>query len=156
DRLVARRPRARTCMEYSSLAELQKGLSAAMRWNGSVEVLDPAALRGAPTDRLVWTAVFASDPVVRDTARWLIREAAGAVGAYPASILPVYLARGDGECEGFTTPAFNIRTLTYDTVRAAFRAAKACGAGAFILELARSEIGYTFQRPAEYAAVCLG
>ena len=66
------------------------------------------------------------------------------------------MARGRGECSGFTVPAFNIRGITYDTVRAAFRAARACHAGAFILELARSEIGYTAQRPAEYAAVVLG
>jgi fructose/tagatose bisphosphate aldolase len=36
-----------------------------------------------------------------------------------------------------------------------FRAAKAANAGAFIFEIARSEIGYTEQRPHEYAAVVL-
>jgi fructose/tagatose bisphosphate aldolase len=46
--------------------------------------------------------------------------------------------------------------MTYDVSRALFRAAKAKDAGAFIFEIARSEIGYTEQRPHEYAAVVLG
>ncbi len=50
----------------------------------------------------------------------------------------------------------NIRMLAYDTSRAVFRAANARQAGALILEIARSEIAYTDQRPAEYVAVMLG
>jgi fructose/tagatose bisphosphate aldolase len=46
--------------------------------------------------------------------------------------------------------------LAYDTARAVFRAAKARKAGAVILEIARSEIAYTDQRPAEYVSVMLG
>lgn len=55
-----------------------------------------------------------------------------------------------GEFE-FTVPAFNIRTLTFDASRALFRAAKKTNTGAFIIELARSEMGYTNQTPAEFA-----
>jgi fructose/tagatose bisphosphate aldolase len=40
-------------------------------------------------------------------------------------------------------------------VRAALRAAKPLSAGALIFEIARSEIGYTDQRPGEYASVVL-
>ncbi len=46
--------------------------------------------------------------------------------------------------------------LAYDTARAVFRAALAGKAGAIILEIARSEIAYTAQRPAEYVAVIIG
>jgi len=46
--------------------------------------------------------------------------------------------------------------MAYDTARAVVRSAKATSAGAFIFEIARSEIGYTEQRPHEYAAVVLG
>src|SRR5262245_27167114 len=143
-------------MEFKSLNEMTAVLAPILKWDDRVEVLRPADLRGTPVDRLVWTAVFAEDAHLRETARWLVRETALAVGAWPASILDLYLARGRGECSGFTVPAFNIRCITYETVRAAFRAAKAKNAGAFILELARSEIGYTFQRPGEYSAVVLG
>src|SRR5436309_11197101 len=110
-------------MECSSLQEMQDLLSPVARWHGRVEVLRASDLRGRAMDRLVWTAVFARDAMLRDTARWLIREIAAASGAWPASILDLYLARGRGECSGFTVPAFNIRGITYETVRATFRAA---------------------------------
>jgi fructose/tagatose bisphosphate aldolase len=56
---------------------------------------------------------------------------------------------------GFTVPAINVRAMAYDTARAVVRAAKALKAGAFIFEIARSEIGYTEQRPHEYTAIVL-
>ena len=46
--------------------------------------------------------------------------------------------------------------MAYDTARAIFRTAKAGKAGAIILEIARSEIAYTEQRPAEYVSVLIG
>jgi fructose/tagatose bisphosphate aldolase len=49
----------------------------------------------------------------------------------------------------------NVRMLAYDTARAIFRAARSGRAGAIILEIARSEIAYTEQRPAEYVAVII-
>jgi len=51
----------------------------------------------------------------------------------------------------FTTPAFNLRALSHYAARAMFRAANKINAGAFIFELARSEMSYTAQRPSEYA-----
>ena len=51
---------------------------------------------------------------------------------------------------GFTVPAFNIRTLTFDVAGALFRAAKKEKAGSFIVELAQSEMNYTNQSPADY------
>jgi fructose/tagatose bisphosphate aldolase len=65
------------------------------------------------------------------------------------------MARGRGETHGFTVPAINVRGDAYDTARSIFRTAKAMNAGAFILEIARSEIAYTDQRPAEYVASML-
>lgn len=61
----------------------------------------------------------------------------------------------DGKVKGFTVPAFNLRTLTYDTARALFRAAKKNRVGAFIIELAESEIDYTKQSLKEYAGLIL-
>jgi fructose/tagatose bisphosphate aldolase len=56
----------------------------------------------------------------------------------------------------FTVPAFNIRTLTFDVAKAVFRAVKKEKVGAFIFEIARSEINYTGQSPEEYMVVILG
>jgi tRNA sulfurtransferase ThiI len=106
-------------------------------------------------DRLAHTAAFGASPEIKGTARWVIRALAAARGVKPASIHDLYLAMGRGEAGGFTVPAMNIRMATYYTARAAFRAAKKASAGAFIFEIARSEIGYTEQRPHEYAAVVL-
>jgi len=78
-------------------------------------------------------------------------------GIYPSSINNFYMARGRGEITGnFTVPAINLRTLTYDMAKAIFRAAKKINAGAFIFEIAKSEMGYTDQPPVEYSAVILG
>ena len=52
-------------------------------------------------------------------------------------------------------PAMNLRALTYDMASAIFRSAKKINAGAFIFEIARSEMGYTDQKPLEYTTVCL-
>jgi fructose/tagatose bisphosphate aldolase len=122
---------------------------------GRITVADPAGLRSEATDRVVWDAVF-GEGAVRDAARWLLWELGQAIGCRPASINGLYLARGRGECSGFTVPAINVRVLAYDTARAVFRAALARKAGALILEIARSEIAYTEQRPAEYVAVMIG
>ncbi len=121
---------------------------------GGVTVTDAAKLRGPATDRVVWQAVF-GDETEREAARWLLWEIGQVQGVRPASIHELYIARGRGECSGFTVPAINVRMMAYDTARAVFRAARAGKAGAIILEIARSEIAYTDQRPAEYVAVIL-
>ncbi|HYK82016.1 MAG TPA: class II fructose-bisphosphate aldolase [Gemmatimonadales bacterium] len=112
----------------------------------------PAVRQSAAMDELARQAVFGA-PAERARARWQIWEIGQAAGVRPASIHELYLARGRGEVPPFTTPAINIRVLAYDSARAVFRAAKRLDVGAVICEIARSEIGYTDQRPAEYVAV---
>ncbi|HLL83191.1 MAG TPA: class II fructose-bisphosphate aldolase [Longimicrobium sp.] len=121
--------------------------------DGGVEVVNEETLRSEGIDRLVRAAVFADDEDVRDTARWTIGEVGRRLGVAPASIHELYMARGRGEVSGFTVPAMNVRAMSFDTGRALFSAARELSAGAIILEIARSEIGYTDQRPAEYVAV---
>jgi fructose/tagatose bisphosphate aldolase len=120
-----------------------------------VKVDNDAALRRDLIDNLIYTAVFSKDEAQKELARWVIRGAAIATGAVPASIQGLYDAMGRGEASGFTTPAINIRGMTYDSARAVFRAALRNGVGAVVFELARSEMGYTFQRPGEYATCVL-
>ncbi|MFC1592440.1 class II fructose-bisphosphate aldolase [Candidatus Omnitrophota bacterium] len=77
-------------------------------------------------------------------------------GVYASSINALYLARGKEEFPpNFTVPAINLRTLTLDLARAIFRVARKNNAGAFIFEIARSEMGYTSQPPIEYTSVIL-
>ena len=122
--------------------------------DGKVSVRDEAALKSDRMDALVRAAVFGQKDE-KEYARWLIWEIGQAVGVQPASIHDLYLARGRGEIHGFTVPAINVRGASYDTGRSIFRTAIRLNAGAFILEIARSEIGYTEQRPAEYVSVML-
>jgi len=106
----------------------------------------------ADIDALVRKAVFGTEDE-KAHARWMIWEMGQKAGVRPASIHELYMARGRDEVPAFTTPAMNVRILSYDAGRAIFRAAKRLDAGAIICEIARSEIAYTDQRPAEYVAV---
>ncbi len=116
-----------------------------------VTVADEALLRDKMDD-LVYRAVF-GEGVERETARWLIWEAGQALGVRPASIHDLYKAVGRGEVPAnFTVPAINVRGMNYDMSRAIFRAANNLNVGALLFEIARSEMGYTDQRPAEYVA----
>jgi fructose-bisphosphate aldolase class II len=76
-------------------------------------------------------------------------------GVYPSSIHEFYMARGRGEFSGFTVPAINLRSMTYDLARAIFRVAEKNDSSAFVFEIARSEIGYTNQPPIEYASMVM-
>ena len=122
--------------------------------DGAIAVPKPAALAAPATDQLADAAVFGA-AAWRDAARWLLWEIGQAVGVRPASIHDLYMARGQGKAHGFTVPAINIRGMAYDSARALFRAAVKRQAGAFICEIARSEMSYTDQRPAEYVSVLL-
>jgi fructose/tagatose bisphosphate aldolase len=141
-------------MVFESVEALVAGVASAARIEG-----DTITVTGTPTaeqvDRLAHSSAFGASPEIKGTARWIIRALAAARGIKPASIHDLYLAMGRGEAGGFTVPAMNLRMMTYDTARAVIRAAKAAKVGAFIFEIARSEIGYTEQRPHDYAASIL-
>ncbi len=106
-------------------------------------------------DALISEAVFSDDRQVRERSRQTIRKTALNQGIFPASIQGLYEAAGKGKYQNKTVPAINIRGITYDVARAVFRAALKDKVGPFIFEIARSEIGYTGQRPGEYAASIL-
>jgi fructose/tagatose bisphosphate aldolase len=142
-------------MTNQAMNRLVKSLAgtAAIR-RGRLVVKDEARLPDR-MNGLAYEAVF-GDAQSKAAARWLAWEIAQALGIRPASIHELYTARGRGDCScQFTVPAINLRMLTFDSARAVFRAAKKTEAGAFIFEIARSEIGYTDQRPAEYTASVL-
>ncbi|MCS7203888.1 MAG: class II fructose-bisphosphate aldolase [Thermodesulfovibrio sp.] len=120
---------------------------------GLVKVKDENELR-KNIDSLIFEAVFEAEEAVKKKKFLIIKEIAKEMGAVPASIQLLYEEMGR-EFLGFTVPAINIRGLTYDVARAIFRVAIRRNVGAFIFEIARSEIGYTKQRPLEYSACIL-
>jgi fructose/tagatose bisphosphate aldolase len=123
--------------------------------DGKVTVNDEKRLREKVIDDLVYTAVFSGDEKVKEEAKAIVREVASESGAIPSSIHDLYMAMGRGVVRNCTTPAINIRGMTYDIARRIFRIALREDVGALIFEIAKSEIGYTFQRPSEYASSVL-
>ena len=106
-------------------------------------------------DAVVYDAVFSSSRSERERSRQSIRELAANQDICLASIQGLYSAAGNGLYVNKTVPAINIRGITYHVARAVYRAAFRDNVGAFIFEIARSEIGYTGQSPDEYAACVL-
>jgi fructose-bisphosphate aldolase class II len=145
-------------MISASAGTLLVTLDGSARIEGSrLVVTDVSRFRGEAIDRLVDDAVFNPDAALRDAARWLIWSASQALGCGSASIHELYMARGRGEFPStrFTVPAINLRALAYLSARQAFAAALERDAGAVIFEIAKSEMAYTDQRPAEYTAAIL-
>jgi len=121
----------------------------------AVVLRDQAALRARGIDVLVNAAVFGTQHE-RAAARWLIWELGQVLGIRPASIHELYMARGRGALPPtFTTPAMNIRIMSYDSMRAAIASVLKANVGAFIFEIARGEMIYSDQRPAEFTAVAV-
>jgi fructose/tagatose bisphosphate aldolase len=141
-------------MTFASIQELIEGTRQVIDLNGGVRVKDPSALRGETIDRLIHTAVFGEGDV-RDSARWLIWELGWEVGVKSASIDSLYQARAREAYANATVPAMNVRAMAYDFARAIVASAKRRDVGAFIFELARSEMGYTNQTCDEFATVMM-
>ncbi|MBE0409647.1 MAG: class II fructose-bisphosphate aldolase [Anaerolineales bacterium] len=137
--------------KMSKMNELLDLLQGSMQIeNGKATVKDIEGLR-QNIDKIAAISAL-EDGRKQSLARYLTRLAALEAGIYPASINDLYLARGRGEIpSSFTVPAMNLRALSFEAARSVFRAAKKLDVGAFIFEIARSEIGYTDQRPSEYA-----
>lgn len=141
---------------YTTLSELTDSLQYTLTHSPEgVSIIDATALREKAIDMLVYSAFFSQNEAVKIQSRNIIREAAAASGAIPSSIQPFYKAIGRGEASGFTVPAMNVRTLTYDFARVVFRTAIAQQVGPFIFEIARSEMEYTDQPHEDFAIAVL-
>ena len=140
----------------TSPADLLAAIRPAAHLDEELLVIDDEhAFRGDAIRDLAWTAAFSTDDATTAAAQWLVWEASQALGAHSASIHDLYAARGRGEVSGFTVPAINLRAQTFDMARTVFEAAMAAEVGAVILEIARSEQTYTFQRPIDFATSSL-
>jgi fructose/tagatose bisphosphate aldolase len=138
-------------MIYQNEDQLKRGCESILACQeGDVRVLNEPSFREKLIDDLIYTAVFSPDPAIQEAAAYLIRRGAASMGILPASIQSLYEAMGRKEVRGFTVPAINIRGITYHVAQAVFRAAMKGNVGPVIFEIARSEIGYTKQRPQEY------
>lgn len=143
-------------MIFKDTEELKKRSKDCLKIEGkNADLLDVEDLRDHLIDDLIYSAVFSPEGETREASIWLIKRAGIALGIYPASIQALYEAMGRKEVSGFTVPAINLRGITYYSAQAVFRAALKGNVGALIFEIARSEMGYTDQRPAEYIAAVM-
>ncbi len=141
-------------MVYKSEAQILDNVILAEE-NGKAAVKDIKAFREKKVNDLADTIILTDDPHLKRICYWVAYSAGLQLGVVPASIQALYEAMGRREVQGFTVPAMNIRTLTFDLAKAIFRAAKKINAGAFIFEIAKSEVGYTGQRPLEYSSMVI-
>lgn len=141
---------------YTSLAELLSATKGVCEISTKgVTITNEDMLRKEIIDNFVYNSVFNEDHNIKDACSYIVSRCAQTLGIAPSSIQELYELRGEKRCSGFTVPAINIRGLTYDTARAVFKAAIKNSVGAFIFEIARSEMVYTGQRPREYTTVIL-
>jgi len=123
--------------------------------NGTIEIQDKDTFKNEIVDNLVDTIIMGEDAHVKRLCFWVTYEAALYFGVVPSSIQGLYEAKAKEDLKPFTVPAMNLRTLTFDTARAVFRSAAKIDAGSFIFEIAKSEIGYTEQRPFFYSSMLM-
>ena len=119
----------------------------------SVTVLDRSRV-ASNIGIIAYLAAFgpADAQLAAHQAAWNI---ASALGIYCASIDPLYREIAAGKVTGITVPAMNIRAIAFQSARGVFQAMKNQDVKAAIFELSRGEIGFTGQRPREYATVVL-
>ena len=106
-------------------------------------------------DKIVVELVMNDDVAKKRQLAKRVFDVAYKKSVYPSSINEIYRVRGRGKFGGFTVPAINLRSLTYDLARAIFRVAQRNDSRTFVFEIARSEIGYTDQLPIEYASMVM-
>ncbi|HEY3275009.1 MAG TPA: class II fructose-bisphosphate aldolase [Syntrophorhabdaceae bacterium] len=143
---------------YASRTDLiRDGLKGATVSKGSLQIDNVDAFRDALPTLAANAADFggrSAPPDVQSLSRWIIVEAAQQLNVKLASPQEAYVAIAEGRLDReMSFPAVNIRAGSLDTARALLGAARDNKVGAVIAEIARSEMGYTNQSPAEYAAV---
>lgn len=140
---------------WNTINDVNSTLSGSAKFdNGRLTVTNEDGLRQA-IETVVKNAVFNADEGVRNTARSIVWEASKQLGCPSASIHDYYMARARDAFKGSTVPAINIRGMTFDTAKTVFKTLRKLNAKACLFEIARSEMSYTKQRPAEYSACIL-
>ncbi len=123
--------------------------------NGKLFIKNKEIFLKINVKNLVDTIILGNSSHLKKICHYVTYNTAIQLEVIPSSIQGLYDAIGKGLVNDFTIPAINIRTLTYNLTRAVFKAAKKNNSSTFIFEIAKSEIGYTFQHPAEYSSIIM-
>lgn len=143
-------------MLYKSLENLWADLKKVAKiTQNQIKLIKQTEIDNQLLDKLAYNISLNEDKKIKENSYSFIKELAAKKGIFCSSIHNFYLARGEGEIGGFTVPAFNLRGFTYQAAQALLHQAIKNQVGAFIFEIARSEINYTNQSPIEYVGVIL-
>jgi len=139
-------------MKFSSIENIKKSLKDIVKIvsEKEIRIINETKLIDSLIDILVFEATFNPDKDVVNFCRQLIKNITIKQGIFLGSIYEFYKKKAKDN-KKVTIPAINVRGMTYNTARAIFEAAKKDKVSCLILEIAKSEIEYTGQRPAEYA-----
>lgn len=140
---------------YTSVTDLNQRLSTSLSFSPLLSIINQQQLRKEDIDIIIYNAQFSPDDQVRTYSRSLIYQLSTLCQIVPSSMQTIYHAFATKELVNFTTPALNIRTLTYDTARLVFRLMIAKQIGAVVFEISPTEMAYTNQSPEEYAVSVL-
>ena len=141
-------------MLWNKVDDLQSAGNGAWKIeNGKLIIKDEHHFRNQ-VERLIYNAIFNDDDNIKKLSRWIIWEASLELNSPAASINDFYMARASDSWKDVTVPAINIRCMTYDVARTAFKVLNRHNAAACLFEIARSEMSYTGQDPEEYA-ICI-
>ncbi len=143
---------------FADIAQLQESLQGVVKLHhgSELQLLIPQMFRGELVDRFVYTSVLGSTGKLRHLCSQIIRSAALAHGIWCDSIHAFYHANAVSRARSIVVPAFNVRGLTYSTIRSIFRVAQKLDTGPFIIEISPAEMNHTQQRSDELAACVLG
>lgn len=142
--------------EFSKKEDLKKIVSEVIELisDKKVRIINENKLKDELIDKLAYEATFNPNKEIVDFCRFLIKNIANEKGIILSSIHNYYKEKAKDK-KKITVPAINIRGMTYNMAQAVFEAVKKDKVTAFILEIAKSEIKYTDQSPAEYATSVL-
>ncbi len=127
---------------HQTLEDLESDLSSFLTLS-PLTIINRDHLLSHGIDKLVYTAQFGPEEVQK-RAQEMIRDLSVLSHCPSSSTSKLYSHRLTNHLS-FTTPAFNIRTLTYDLARCLFRLMKQTKTSSVVFELSKSERGYTEQ-----------
>jgi len=138
-------------MKFSNKENIKKSLKGILEIisEKEVRVINELELKDSLIDKLIFEATFNPDKEVVNLCRQLIKNIAVKQGIVLDSVYGFYKKKAKDNRK-VTIPAINVRGMAYNTGRAIFEAARKDKVSALILEIAKSEIEYSSQRPAEY------
>lgn len=115
----------------------------------TVVVTDETVLTSSGIDFLVGCALFSEEDSVKERARKLIIRLADTRAITSVPTTSLYQAFQKNEVSGFTVPAINLRIMPYEVAHTIFTLMQKHAIGIVVFELARSEMGYSQQTPAD-------